>query len=264
MNRNFILRLSGLMILLSLAACQQSAKPTPVLFSDAQLTSIANTAQVSMQQTQQSYTPTPVPSTATPKVSSISGSSLEVREDQTAQFVDHKAGIQITIPAGWLPVRLNEEEYYKAFALDVVVANKPLSDLLTQIQSYNIDFFRLGAIDIRPGHIVGDLPTAMDVLFEKDNRTLAEWLQAERTHQSPFKGFKILSYKYQEMADGTRVLVFEESWDGTPTEKVYLKRIFFSVPAGAVILDLETNISFKDTVLPDFEQVVNSLTLLNP
>jgi hypothetical protein len=29
-------------------------------------------------------------------------------------------------------------------------------------------------------------------------------------------------------------------------------------------VDLQTNNGFKDTVLPEFEQVVNSVTLLNP
>ena len=244
----------GLVILLAMASCNQSESTEHVTFSDAELTSIASTAQASAQQTALASSPTPPPATSTPQISPISGTSLATREDQTALFVDHRAGIQLVIPAGWLPVRMNEDEYYKAFTLDAVMANQPITDRLTQIQSYNTDFFRLDAIDIRPGHIVDGIISDISVIFEEyDTRTLEEWLKLEKRQKRPFKEYKFLSSKYQETVNGMRVLVVEESWAGIPAGTVYYRRVFFSLSTGTVVLDFQSNLDFKDTVLPDFE-----------
>jgi hypothetical protein len=264
MKRIIFLCLTGSIVLAALTGCQGSEEPGPALFSDAELTAIAGTAQASIQQTQQAYTPTPIPPTSTPLVSPITGTSLILRDDQTTLFVDHKAGIQMVVPAGWLPVRINEDEYYKAFTLDVVTANQPITDRLTQIQSHNPDNFRLDAIDIRSDHIVDGIISVISVVFqEDDNRTLEQLRQAERAQKKPFTGFKFLSSKTVKLSNGTIVMMIEESWGGGSSQ-VYYRRIFFNLPTGALALDFQSNFNFKDTVLPDFDQVVESLTLLNP
>jgi hypothetical protein len=58
-------------------------------------------------------------------------------------------------------------------------------------------------------------------------------------------------------------LVIEERWDSVagPT---YYRGVFFKISSGLLVLDFYSPIDFKDTALPDFDQVVNSLTLLNP
>ena len=108
--------LGGFVILMAVFACAlspQAVQPTSGIDPNAVETAIVGTLQSSGQQTEQvdSMSPTPaLPAvTSTPKVS-LYGTSLWTREDQSAVFVDHKAGIQLVIPAGWLPVRVNEEE----------------------------------------------------------------------------------------------------------------------------------------------------------
>ena len=92
-----------------------------------------------------------------------------------------------------------------------------------------------------------------------------QWAQAERNKRQPFSGFKFISSSYPKTADGTRVLLIEESWDAERKKgTIYYRGIFFSLPTGTIVLDFYSNLTLKDTVLPDFEQVVNSLTLLNP
>ena len=269
MNRNRLYpRLGGFVIMMAITACArsgQTAPPAPTADPNALATFAARTAQASALLTEQASIPTPIPPTSTPKISPITGTSLIVLEDQSALFIDHKADIQVTIPPGWLPVRVNEDEYYKAFALDVVVASPAITDRLTKIRSNNTDFFRLDAIDVRPDHVVNGIISDISVIFEADDfRSLEEWAQAEQKRVSPFEGFKFISSEFQQTADGTRVLVIEQSWNWSPNETVYYRGIFFSLPSGTVVLDFQTNLDFKDTVLPDFEQVVNSLTLLNP
>ena len=269
MNRNSIyLRLSGFVILTAITACAlpgQKIQTVPTINPSILATHAARTAEASVQQTQQASIPTAIPPSSTPKVSPITGTSLVILADQGTLFIDPKAGVQITIPPGWLVVRPNEDEYYKAYTLDVVLADPALSDRLTQLQSSNTDFFRMDAIDIRPDHVVAGLPTVMSVAFQPDDfRTLEKWAQAERNKKSPYKEFRFLSSKYQQTADGTRVLVIEERWKGATNATIYHRAIFFTLASGAVIIDLQANIEFKDTVLPEYEQVVNSLTLLNP
>jgi hypothetical protein len=253
------------MVVTILAGCRQTTEPQHVTFTDDQLTAIANTAQASVQQTALASSPTPPPPTSTPQVSLISGTSLEKHDDGTYIFIDHKAGIRLVTPAGWLPVRVNEDEYYKAFTLEAVSSNQTIIDRLTQIQSNNTDFFRLDVIDIRPGHTVNGAVSVVSVVFQEfDTRTLAEWLKAERNRKSPFTGFKFIGSKYEETTNGYRVLVIEESWDSAYSGTIYYQGVFFSLPTGTYVLDFFSDFDFKDTILPDFDQMINSLGPINP
>lgn len=253
----------GLLILILLAACNKSNQPAPIEIPGLEQT-LAAAQTLAAQQTAQAPTVTP-PVSATPHISPLSNTSLSVRDDQSTLFVDHKAGIQLIIPAGWLAVRINEDEYYKAFSLDKVINSEPVKSRLTGFQSLNANIFRLGAIDLRPDYVADGAAPDISVVFEEgDHRDFTKWLQAERSNKKPFKGYKFLGSAYQTTTDGTRVLMIEESWNIGPSGTLYYQGIFFSLPSGTVILDFQVNKQFKDVVLPEFEQVVNSLTPLAP
>lgn len=267
MKRNKLYLFWGLLVaVLTTVACGRPSNipAGPTIDSSARETALAETAVAAF------GTPTPIPSpTETPvptaKISNY-GTSLVIQEDDSTLFIDHKAGIQLTIPAGWLPVRVNEDEYYKAYSLEVVLENPAIADRLTETQSANLDFHRLDAIDIREGHIPDGIISVINVVFQEgDNRTLEQWAKAERVKKQPYSGFKWILTSYPRTADGTRVLQVEESWNAEKVRgRVYYRGIFFNLPSGTVVLDFYTNDEFKDTVLPEFDQVVNSLTLLNP
>lgn len=266
--------LIAVVLLAAIAGCVlpgQRMQPTPITNPSSVETALAGTAKALAQQTEtaQGFTATPaiLPTatlTPTPRVS-INGTSLVKREDQSALFIDHKAGIQVTIPAGWMPIRVNEDEYYKAFASDVVLQNPAISDLLTRLQDVDVNYHRLNAIDIRPGHIPDGILTDFHILFQEgDTRTLEKWEQAERNRKSPYAGYKFISSSFPTLENGTRVLVIEESWQASGNKgTIYYRGVFFGLPTGTVILDLSTNNNFKDTILPDFEQVLNSITTLD-
>ena len=258
----------GFVILFLLAACGRSVQPVPVMNPSGVETSLAGTARALAHQTEtaQGFTPTPLvtPSetpTPTPKAS-IYGTSLFLREDGSALFVDEKARVQLVIPSGWLPLRVNEPEYYDAFNLDVVLKNQPIWDHIASIQDTEPDRFRLDVVDIRDGHVVNGVATYINVIFEQgDMRSLDKWAQAEGNRKKLFAKFKLLSMGYPKTADGTRVLVIDQSWASGKSETVFYRGVFFSLPTGTIILDFYTNKSFKDTVLPEFQQVVDSLKL---
>ena len=257
-------------LLFLLTACGQNT-PTPITNPPGVETSLASTALAFAKQTEQAnpFTATPSPTltqtlTPTPQTS-LHGTSLTMRQDGSALFVDHKAGVQMVIPRGWMPMRVNEDEYYKAFTSDVVLANPVLSERLTIIQDSDLTYFRLEAFDIREGHIVNDIISDINVIFEPgDTRSLDKWAQAEGNNRKPFKNFKLTSMGYRNTTDGTRVLVIEQTWSKDQSNKIFYRGVFYSLPTGTLVLDFYTNDSFKETVLPDFEQVVNSVVLLNP
>jgi len=263
------LALIGFVFVFMIVGCRN--QPAPVSNPPAVETSLASTAKAFAKQTEAAnpFTATPsitpsITPTPTPKIS-LNGTSLIFREDQSALFVDYQAGIQLVIPAGWMPVRVSENEYYQAFTTDVVLANPALNDRLTQIQDADLDTFRLDAMYIRDGHIPNGVISDIDVLFYAgDTRSLEKWRQTEANSRKPFKNFKLVTTGYPRLADGTRVLMIEETWSKDASNTIFHRRILFSLPSGTLALDFYTNKVFKDTVLPDFEQVVNSVTLLNP
>src|SRR6266540_4814749 len=271
MHRNN-LQLSGLVVFLAMIACAlpgQTIQPAPTPNANSIETAVLGTAQAAAGQTEQASpvtaTTTPVPTealTPTPKIS-ISGTSLLVREDQSTLFTDYKAGIQLIIPTGWMSLRLDEEEFLQAFDSQVVLQNPVIMKRLTVIRDLDPVYFRLNAIDIRPGHILDGYISDIDVIFQPgDVRRLEDWEQAERDRYHPQAGFKFISASYPQIANGMRVLVIEQSWSDDDGSSYY-RGVFFSLPSGTIVLDFYTNNDFKDTVLPDLEQVINSLTLID-
>ena len=261
--------LVGSILLLTINGCRRT--PAPVINPPAVETSLASTALALAKQTEKAnpYTATPSPTatetpTPTPRVS-VNGTLLTMNEDGSALFTDYKAGIQLIIPAGWLPLRVNEEEYYQAFTSDAAALNPAISERLTQIQDANLDNFRLDAIDIRAGHTVNGVLSDIDVYFYPgDMRNLEQLAEAEGKKKSAFKNYLFLNRGYPKLADGTRVLVIDRTWTQDQTKKMFQQSVFFALPTGALVLNLYSNKDFKDTVLPEFEQVVNSVAPLNP
>jgi hypothetical protein len=276
MNRNNLqIMFTSFVILLAMIACvlpSQTVQPTPGIDPNAIETSIVGTLEASARQTEQASFLTPtaplVPTetlTLTPKISD-SGTSLVIREDQSTLFTDYKAGFQLTIPAGWMAVRLDGEEYLQAFDSDIVLQTPEIWERLTVIRDANVDVFRLDAIDVRPGHMPNGILSTINVVFESGNtQGLETWEQAERDRHHPYADFKFISSSYPQLANGTQVLVIEQRFSAAANKgTIYYRGVFFLLPSGTIVLDFHTNLDFKDSMLLEFDQVVNSLTPLNP
>ena len=250
-------------------ACSRT--PAPVVNPPAVETSLASTARALAKETEAAnpFTATPSPTatvtpTPTPRVS-VNGTILEIQEDQSALFIDQKAGFQMVIPPGWLALRVNEDEYYQAFTSDIASANPAVSEHLTQIQDANLDNYRLDAIDVRQDHTVNGILTDIYVLFYPgDTRSLEQWAQAEGKKKSAFKNYLFLNRGYPRTADGTRIMIIDRTWTQDQTKNVFQRSVFFTLPTGTLVLNFYSSKDFKDTVLPEFEQVVNSVSSLNP
>ena len=259
--------LIGFVLLFGVYGCGQAAA-TPTIDPAAE-TSLASTAVALAKQTEAVTPVTMTPSltttqtlTPTPKIS-LNGTSLEARKDRGTLFTDHKLGYQLTFPSGWLPVRINEDEYYKAFTLDAVAGNPTIVKFLTVLQNQDSNYIRVAALDIRPKQAKNGFVSGISVILQPETDiTVEEWAETESVRANA-KGYQLLSLRFEEMTPGTRVLIREESWDSPTDEKVYRKRVFFTIPSGVLTIDFETGLDAKETLLSEFDQLVNSFTMLN-
>lgn len=265
-----LISLSAAFVLLFLfSACGQGG-PAPITNPPAVETSLASTALALAKQTETAnpITATPSPTlTQTPTLPpriSLNGTSLVVSEDQSILFTDHKLGYQITIPAGWLAVRLNEDEYYQAFSLEAVAQNPAITDFLARIQTLDSNLVRLVAIDLQADSADGLLSGFTVLLQHEKIKTIDDWVIAHHADARKINGYQFLSSQSQETASGIKVVVREEKFNPARAGTKYTRKILLTLPSGILVIDFETDLDTKDTNLPGFEQVVDSLALLNP
>jgi hypothetical protein len=273
-RRNRPVMFYSMFLLLTVMACVipgQAATPAPAAEPNALATFIAETAQVLAVQTEQaalltapSVTPTAIPTETlipTPQIS-LEKTSLVTQSDQSHVFTDYKAGIQITFPAIWMPFRVGEKEYYDVWESDFIKNNQMYTDDLSQLQTSDVAVFRLFAFDIRPGYIFNERYSGINVVYRGgDFRTLEEWLKVQK-EKSQFADHELISTTFRDTSNGIHALVLEHRIGTSEDHSTYYREVFFSVPSGTVFIDSYSDFEFRDTVIPDFDQVVDSIVLL--
>jgi hypothetical protein len=212
-------------------------------------------------------TSTPAPTeTPTPQAQS----TLTKQADGSILFADARAGYQIKLPAGWLAVRVNEQEYLDAFSLEEA-ANTNIQQSLLSIQTEDPNVFRLLAIDTKAAHIQNDFVTDMRfVLDEKKTISLNSDADlkaiAEKTPTSAavFR-FEVTSVKIVTTANGTKLGVIEakSSFENASGANVaiYQKQVFFNVKAGTQSIIFTTVTDLKQTTLPVFDTMLETIDL---
>ena len=276
MNRPLHLTLIIFVLLIAIVACVlpgQAVQPAQLAPTMDPLTiesAVAGTAQAAAQQTQQAN---PIPATATiaptatltstPKISTT-GTSLLTLADGSTQFTDHVAGVQMTFPSGWLVFRVGEPEYYAAWE-KLQTQNPKLSNFFNTLQNMDPMVVRVNTIDTRPERMSDGIITGGSVIFQQGSmESLEEREQLRRDRQKSCGDHKFISAGYPKTNNGTQVLVTEESCGASGEHAIYYRDIFFRLPSGMMHLDFETSFDYKDVALPEFDQAMNSITLLAP
>ena len=114
-----------------------------------------------------SSTPTSIP-TISPTAEIVpSGTTLTVQEDGSTLFVDERAGYAVTVPAGWLAVGVNKQEFLDAFTLP-----PEMQTFLLSIQNKDPNTFRLFAVDTLNGHFQDGFFTNMNYIWDAQNAAL--------------------------------------------------------------------------------------------
>jgi hypothetical protein len=216
--------------------------------------------------TEPPVTETSVPSPTETPVTSLTGTSLSQLEDGSTQFIDNVAGVRLTIPSGWVVVRLNEPEYFQVWAL--TVDDSVLQYGLEGIQSLDPARFRLHAFNTKPDYVYAGLGSQINVVFIKDDpRTLEQIAEDEKQPQA-FTNYALLSAEFQVRPDNIETFTVEEQWRAISSTNehimTYYKGVLFKVPAGTVAIDLFVPFDIKHEVVPLFDQMVGQLTTFTP
>jgi hypothetical protein len=275
-HRNIFIHGIALLLIIACAIPGSISPAVPTANPNALGTLIAATAMGAATQTAaagsvlaatatETQAPTPA-ATSTPAIS-IADTSLEKLPDGSTLLTDYRYRMQVLIPPGWLAVRVNEPEYYAAWVSEWAT-NSDITDALHSIQDSDQQRLRVYALDVRPDHVVEEMATRMVILFQpNDAESLDAFVdEVDGDGGRDIENYARLSSAYQEWPDGRRAFVIEETWSGAmrsgELHPIYYKAKIFKVTGGFLIMDIMTPMSFKDVVLPDFEQFVDGVVLL--
>lgn len=247
------------------AAIAQTGQPQPAP------TSISTIASEFTPTTESTFTAEPLPTEPPTSEPSPSQSSLARQEDGSVFFTDELAYYEIKLPAGWMIVRINEEEYLNAFSLGEA-ANTHVQQSLLSVQNENPDVFRLLAIDTQSSHIQNEFVTdmrfvldqEMDISLNSDAelQTIAQKISDSAT---VFR-FEVTSVKIVTSAKGVDIGVIEAKSSFTNSVgidvPIYQKQVFFNVPVGTQSITLTTVADLKDTLLPVFDAMLETVEIV--
>jgi hypothetical protein len=275
-NRQRVL-LAGI-LLAAMMACAVPGASVPdtadmsVSSEDQLATIVAGTASVLQTQTAVAVPPTETPvslptstmtptATSTPVVSVNAKSSLQKKADDSVEFIDQVLYVKFVLPAGWEALRVNESEYYSFWSSDFITM-QPVVDVLELMQSTSVQQVRVFGMDLQPGHIVSDFVTRMDLIYyDNEELTLEEVTEQETAEQ--FLQEELLSTEYIDLPGGMPASVIIRIYDGLNSRneivKVYYQIVIFEVDGGFGVLSLHTPDEFKETTVPDFQKILDSI-----
>jgi len=211
-------------------------------------------------------TETPLPTATETPVTSLSGTALSQLEDGSTQFIDNVAGVKLTIPPGWVTVRLNEPEYLQVWSL--TVEDPVLQHGLEGIQNLDPATFRLHAFNTKPDYVYAGEGSRINVVFTRDDVRTLEQVAEEEKQPQVFTDYALISSEFQVRPDSLELFVIEEQWRGTSSTNesvmIYYKGVTFKVPAGTVAVDLFVPLDIKHEVVPAFDQMVEQMVLFTP
>ena len=273
----------ALAFLASITACvvpglQPASVPTPAPTTDAGriVTMVAETVSAAIAQTEQTRpTPTLVPAstpiqTATPETIT-SRSALTTQNGGSTVFTDERAGYEITIPDGWLVVRINEQEYYDAWTL-AEAADPNIQETLLGIKTEDPNAFRMLAIDTQDGHIQSEFVTDIHFIWDEqkeisfdsieDLQVIANEIPATPT---AFR-FEVTTVQIIIAPNGIQFGVIEakSSFTNTSGDEVnmYQKQVFFKAKTGTQSIIFTTVDGLKETTLPAFDAMLETISLI--
>ncbi len=195
----------------------------------------------------------------------LSGSELVDLDDQSTQYTDHDSKFEITLPNGWLTLRLNQQEYFRVWA-NQAQSNAQLEHALTSIQNDDPNQFRLFAFDLKPDHHDDQFLTNINVTwFPDENRALQDYLQANVGDLRELAmHLDSIDSNITETSSGLTVGVIQMHWD-TKTDDGYnlYQEMYFQLMNGYVIITFSTNESLESQAAPDVQTAISSVKLLS-
>ena len=214
-------------------------------------------------------TPTLPPPTVTPTPKPFSSGSTLIKQDNgSTLFVDESAGYEITVPTGWLAVRINEKEYYDAWTLPEN-ADIHIQTSLLSIKEQEPATFRLLVLDTQEGHIKNEIVTNINFIW--DAQTVLSFdtdvdLQAFADElPSDTAGLTVSSVEIIIPPSGAPYGVITSKVGGFNASgaqvSLYQKMVLFNLKTGTLVITFATENEFAETTLPVFDAMLGTIVV---
>ena len=214
-------------------------------------------------------TPTLPPPTVTPTPKPFSSGSTLIKQDNgSTLFVDESAGYEITVPTGWLAVRINEKEYYDAWTLPEN-ADIHIQTSLLSIKEQEPATFRLLVLDTQEGHIKNEIVTNINFIW--DPQTVLSFdtdvdLQAFADElPSITDGLTVSSMEIIIPPSGAPYGVITSKVGGFNASgaqvSLYQKMVLFNLKTGTLVITFATENGFAETTLPVFGAMLGTIVV---
>ena len=221
------------------------------------------TTQITPQSTSQSTSTPQATQTANP-----SQSTLTKQTNGSMLFADDRAGYAVNLPTGWLAVRVNGQEYQPSLSLGET-SNANIQQSLLGIKGEDPNVFRLLSIDTQAAHIQNDFVSEIRFVLD-DKKSIALNTDADLqttaqkipTSATVFR-FEVTSVKIITSVSGIKFGVIEAKssfTNATGAEVIiYQKQVFFKVKTGTQMITFTTLADLKDTLLPFFDSMLETV-----
>ncbi len=213
--------------------------------------------------------PTLPPPTVTPMPQPVlSGSTLVKQDNGSTLFVDENAGYEITVPANWLAVRVNEKEYYEAWLLPQASGPHIQSSLMS-IQDQDPTTFRLLALDVQEGHIKNEIVTNMTLIWDQGTAisfdTEDDLTAFADNLPSIMEGLTVSSVEIVIPPSGVPYGVIKSEVGGFNASgaqvTLYQKMALFNLKTGTLVITFTTENGFTETTLPEFDGMLATIAI---
>lgn len=195
-------------------------------------------------------------------------SSITNQADGTSFYVDEKAGFNVTIPAGWLPVRIDQLEYYDAFSLPQA-ADPTIQSALMDINDLDPKVYRLFIFDLQDGHLQSGFVNNVNIVWDQGSsislKTEDDIKATAKSLPSVVPGLVVKSASVSKTLSDILIGVIlsevpTKNKDGADLVLIQ-KQVLLNVKDGLLVFTFTTEQGIKDATLPFFDTLVESIQL---
>ncbi len=271
-----------LAVALAALACNTSANPPSAPASpteDLRLPlMVAETVAAAVTQTAQALPPTftqaapspeptasPLP-TFTPTPLPLPSGILTRQQDGSSIFTDETAGFQVSLPQGWLAVRLGGEEFDEALAF-TQSADPLIYAALQSIRAQDPNALRLFVINLQNETLEDEPLTAIQFRWDS---------QASLSFDSP-QGLETLAAAWAQSITDMEITslnffvnplqtmfgVIESAAPNIANNSTtFYKRVYFNTPSGLVYAEFATSKRLKLELIPAFDAIMDTVSVI--
>lgn len=242
---------------------------------------IAQTVAAAQTQTQQANpvillptetaTPIALPTNTPSPVFSDYGTALVKRDDQSTLFIDRVGGFQITFPSNWLPVRSNHDEFYSISVNEAATTYPFLTTELRIISDQDPSSTRVHAFDVAQGRMQDQYVPHISVHLVGEKLPLMEGATAHLEYiRSQNSEVTVITPPTEiTTSNGVKAAMIEFSIPGVSLASTleilpYERRIYFHSTSGSVFIIFSALSDVKEQVIPELDQIINSIALFQP